>query len=77
MSRLHRIVRTRLVDEALALRFVQLLCFAAGPPVLILAAHALRRYGASPAELIIGLLAAVAVCLLCVILGVVLPLTRR
>ncbi|QDV37849.1 hypothetical protein [Tautonia plasticadhaerens] len=77
MSRLLRVARTRLVDEALALRVVQLLCFAAGPPVLILAARALTRYGASPAELVIGLLAACAVCLLCVILGVVLPLTRR
>jgi hypothetical protein len=77
MSRLIRLAQARLSSEALDIRFAQILCFAAGPPILILAAHALKRYGATPVELVIGLLAAGAVCLLCVILGIVLPLTRR
>jgi hypothetical protein len=77
MTRLIRIAQARLSSEALDIRLGQLLCFSAGPPILILAAIALKRYEATPVELVIGLLAAVAVCLLCVILGIVLPLTGR
>jgi hypothetical protein len=77
MSRLRRIGKLRLSSEALDIRIAQVVCFSAAPALLFLAAYALRRHAATPGEVVVGLLAAVAVCLLCVILGLVLPLARN
>lgn len=76
MSRLRRIANFRLSSEALDIRIAQGVCFAAAPALLLIATYALRRHAATPGEVVVGLLAAAAVCLLCVVLGLVLPLSR-
>jgi hypothetical protein len=77
MSRLRRIAGFRVSRESWDVRVAQAACFAASPAVLLLAVRALARNAATPGEMVVGLLAAVAVSLLCVILGLVLPLAHR
>ena len=52
MSRLLRPARLRISSEDLDIRVGQLLCFAAGPTVLLLAAYALKRNGETPSEIV-------------------------
>lgn len=75
MSRLRRIAGLRLCSEGRAARVAQGLCFAAAPFILYCAAVALRRFATTPGEVVVGLLAAGAACLLCVVLGLLLPLS--
>jgi hypothetical protein len=77
MSRLRRIAGFRVSSERWDLRIAQALCFAAAPALLLVAVAALRRNAATPGEMVVGLLAACAVSLLCVILGLILPMTQR
>jgi hypothetical protein len=54
-----------------------LLCFAAGPALLIVALGGFARLALTPGEAFLGVLASVAVALLLVILGIVLPLASK
>lgn len=77
MARLQRILCVRLSSEALDLRLAQAFCFAMAPALLLLAAIALQKHATTPGEVVVGLLAAVSACLLCVVLGLLLPMTRK
>jgi hypothetical protein len=76
MSRLRRVLNWRLSSEGFDVRVAQLLCFVAGPLVLVVALSALPRFAATRGEIFIGVLASSAVALLIVLMGLVLPLTR-
>jgi hypothetical protein len=52
-------------------RLTQVLCFGGAPVILVFAAIALQRMGASPPELLIGVLAAAALSIGMVLLGIV------
>ena len=74
MSLFQRVLGMRLSSERFDVRLGQLLCFAAGPALLVVALVGLGRLALTPGEAFIGVLASVAVALLLVILGIVLPL---
>jgi hypothetical protein len=67
----------RLSSAKFDVRLGQLLCFAAGPALLVVALVGLGRLAVTPGEAFIGVLASVAVALLLVILGIVLPLAAK
>jgi hypothetical protein len=77
MSLFRRVLGVRLSSAGLDVRLGQLLCFAAGPALLIVALGGLARLSLTPGEAFIGVLASVAVALLLVILGIVLPLAAK
>lgn len=77
MSRLLRIFVWRLSTDTFDVRLSQWLCFAAAPAVLVMAVLKLSRLPLTEAEVLIGLLASLAVTLLLVILGLVLPLAQQ
>ena len=74
MSRFGRALGVRLSSGWFDVRLGQLLCFAAGPALLVVALGGLARLALTPGEAFIGVLASLAVALLLVILGIVLPL---
>lgn len=76
MSRLRRIAGLRISSEALDTRIAQGACFATAPALLLVAVYAVRRHATTPGEVVVGLLAVTAACLLYVVLGLVLPLAR-
>jgi hypothetical protein len=67
----------RLSSERFDVRLGQLLCFAAGPALLVVALVGLGRLALTPGEAFIGVLASLAVALLLVMLGIVLPLAAK
>jgi hypothetical protein len=67
----------RLSSERFDVRLGQLLCFAACPTLLVVALGGLERSALTPGEAVIGVLASVAVALLLVTLGIVLPLAAK
>lgn len=73
-SRIRRVMGWQLTSQAFDVRISQRACFAAAPAVLALAVYKLTQLSLSQAEFIIGLLASIAVALLLVILGFLLPL---
>src|SRR5262249_27637472 len=77
MSVFPRVVQRRLSSERFDVRLGRLLCFAAGPALLVVALVGLGRLALTPGEAFIGVLASVAVALLLVILGIVLPLAAQ
>ena len=77
MSLVPRVLHKRLSSEGFDVRLGQLLCFAAGPALLVVALVGLGRLAPTPSEAFIGVLASVAVALLLVILGIVLPLAAK
>lgn len=77
MSALLRLAGLRLYSEASVLQLVRLLCFAAAPALLVVALRAVARLAATPGEALMGVLAASAVALLLVVLGLVAPLALR
>ena len=74
MSLFQRVLGMRLSSERFDVRLGQLLCFAAGPLLLVVALGGLARLALTPGEAFIGVLASLAMALLLVILGIVLPL---
>ena len=52
-------------------RLTQVVCFGSAPVILVCAARALQRMGASPTELLIGVLAAAALSVGMTLLGIV------
>ena len=76
MAGLRHFARRRLSSETFDIRLAQLVCFAASPALLLCAVFALQRHAATPGEVVVGLLAAVAVSIQCIILGIVLPMAR-
>jgi uncharacterized membrane protein YhfC len=76
-SRVRCVLCWQLTSETLDVRIGQGVCFAAAPAVLVLAVYKLARLPLSEAEFVIGLLASLAVTLLLVILGVLVPLVGR
>jgi len=77
MSLPPRVLQMRLSSERFDVRLGQLLCFAAGPALLVVALVGLGRLEVTPGEAFVGVLASVAVALLLVILGMVLPLAGK
>ena len=77
MSLFPRVLEKRLSSARFDVRLGQLLCFAAGPALLVVALVGLGRLALTPSEAFIGVLASVAVALLLVILGIVLPLAAK
>ena len=67
----------RLSSERFDVRLGQLLCFAAGPALLVVAIGGLASLALTPGEAYLGVLASVAVALLLVMLGIVLPLAAK
>jgi len=77
MSPFRRVLGMRLSSERFDVRLGQLLCFAACPTLLVVALGGLERSALTPGEAVIGVLASVAVALLLVTLGIVLPLAAK
>ena len=77
MAQLWRILTWRIGTEASDVRLQQWLCFAAAPTVLILGGLALSKLTTTAGEAVTGFLAASAVAVSFVILGVVAPLAQR
>jgi hypothetical protein len=77
MSRFVRVLGVRLSSERFDARLGQLLCFAASPALLVVGLGGLARLALTPGEAFIGVLASLAVALLLVILGIVLPLASK
>ena len=77
MSLFRRVLGMRLSSERFDVRLGQLLCFAACPTLLVVALGGLERSALTPGEAVIGVLASVAVALLLVTLGIVLPLAAK
>lgn len=81
MKTLARLAAMRIGDESVELRLVEWLCYAAGPALLIVAIQALVRANPTPAELLIGILAACAGAIglvtMGLVLGVMAQLRRR
>ena len=77
MALLRRVLGLQISPEGFDARFAQFLCFAASPAFLVVAIGGLARLTVTPGEAFIGVLASVAVALLLVILGLVLPLAQR
>jgi hypothetical protein len=77
MSRFWKILSWRIGTNASDVRIQQWLCFAAAPAVLVLSGLALSKSTTDTSEAITGFLAASAVAVSFVILGVVAPLTQR
>jgi hypothetical protein len=69
MKTLYRIASFKLCDDRLPAWVLQGLCYAGSMAILVLAAGALTRAGASHAEIVVGLLAASAVAVGFVVLG--------
>jgi hypothetical protein len=67
----------RVSSEGLDVRVGKWVCFAAGPALLVVALGGLARLSLTPGEGFLGVLASVAVALLLVILGMVLPLAHK
>jgi hypothetical protein len=76
MSLFRRIIGMRVSSESLDVQVGRSVCFAAGPALLLVALGGLARLSFTPAEAFLGVLASLAVALLLVILGMVLPLAR-
>jgi hypothetical protein len=72
-----RILTWRVGNEASDVRLQRWLCFAAAPTVLVLAGLALSKLTTTAGEAVTGFLAASAVALSLVILGIVAPLAQR
>ena len=81
MKTLARLATMRIGDEAFDCRVGELICYAAGPTLLIVAIQALVRANPTRVELVIGLLAAVGVAIgsvtMGLVLGVMAELRRR
>jgi hypothetical protein len=77
MSLFPRVLQTRLSSERFDVRLGQLVCFGAAPALLVVAFVGLGRLALTPGEAFIGVLGSVAVALLLVILGIVLPLAAK
>lgn len=77
MSTLSRILGWRIGTDASDVRLGQALCFAAAPTVLVLAFRKLSELPISESEAVIGMLASMAVALLLVVLGLILPLAQQ
>jgi len=75
MTRLRGLFRRSIASDATAVRLVQFACFAAAPALLIASLFTVARLAATPAEVLLGVLASSAVALLLVILGLILPLS--
>ncbi|WP_337173980.1 hypothetical protein [Paludisphaera sp.] len=71
MSGLIRLARLRLWSDRAAARAAQYGSYAVAPVVLVLAARALTRFGATEVELLIGLLAACGLAVAMIALGTV------
>jgi hypothetical protein len=67
----------RVSSEGLDVRLGSLLCFAAGPVLLVVALSGLARLSLIPGEAFLGVLASAGLALLLVILGIILPLARN
>jgi hypothetical protein len=74
MFLLRRVLGMRISSEKFDVRLGQLVCFAASPALLVVALGGLARLSLSSGEAFLGVLTSVAVALLLVILGVILPL---
>jgi hypothetical protein len=77
MSRLRRMLTWRVGNEASDVWLQRWLCFAAAPTVLVLAGLALSKLTTTAGEAVTGFLAASAVAVSFVILGIVIPLAQR
>src|SRR5437867_2295749 len=77
MSRLWSVLTWRVGTEASDVRLQRWLCFAAAPAVLVLAGLALSKLTTTAGEALTGFLAASAVAVSFVILGIVAPLAQR
>jgi hypothetical protein len=77
MSRLWRVLTWRIGNEASDVRLQRWLCFAAAPTLLVLTSVALSKLTTTAGEAVTGFLAASAVALSFVILGIVAPLAQR
>ncbi|AMV39814.1 hypothetical protein [Planctomyces sp. SH-PL62] len=72
MRSLARLASLRVCDESTALRFAQAACFAAGAAILPVALLGLARFEPSRVEMLLGCLAASAVSVGFVTLGLIL-----
>jgi hypothetical protein len=74
MREFTKIINLRLSSERIDLRFAQAISFAAGPAILVVAISGLSRMSRTPAEVLIGVLAAVGTAMSFIIMGLVLGL---
>jgi hypothetical protein len=74
MKMLARLMNKRLSTDRVDLRAAQAISFAAGPGIMIVAITGLARMARSPAEVLIGVLAAVFTGMTFIIMGLVLGL---
>lgn len=77
MSWLRGVLTRRISSEAFDVRLGQFACFAAGPVLLVVAFGGLARLARTPGEASLGVLASLAVALLLIVLGLVLPLAQQ
>lgn len=77
MSRLVQILTWRVGTEASDVRLQRWLCFAAAPTVLVLASLALSKLTTTAGEAVTGFLAASALAVSFIILGIVAPQAQR
>ena len=74
MSWLMLLVQRKITSDRLDLLIAQLVCFAAGPVLLYFGVVAAERHATTAGELAIGVMAAVILCLLVIIIGLLMPL---
>jgi hypothetical protein len=74
MKALAKIINTRFSTERIDLRVAQGISFAAGPGIMIVAISGLARMARTPAEVLIGVLAAVGTGMTFIIMGLILGL---
>jgi len=76
MSFLRRLLVSRVTPDCFDVRIGQYVCYAAGPALLAVALNGIARIAPTRMEAILGVLASIAVAMLFILLGIVMPLTH-
>ena len=70
---LRRLLTARVTPDILDRHFGPFACFAAAPALLYFALRAIERFAATPGEIVIGMLSAIAASLAFIVIGLMLP----
>jgi hypothetical protein len=77
VSWIQRLALWRVSSDWMDIRFGQIVCFVAGPAVLVVALYGLANHVSTRGEMIIGVLASLAVTLQFILIGLILPLVDQ
>ena len=72
-----RILERHVATDQRVATMAQLACFVSAPGVMILALRGTVRFGRTPGEIFLGVLASAVLALLLVILGLLMPLAHK